>query len=131
MPQTLLGASKDNFTGTVVFNPTAQDTLGAHRSISLYILIVTIGRREALRLLDSMAPQLQPQDYTVVIFNNQDRHGVFDQVNAHYTCTHTQQAEGCIVNDELCLATPWRLTSLPCLYRRRVARWNVLLHENC
>ena len=84
--RTLLGAGRDTVTGTVVFNPTAQDATGVHRPISLYFFIVSIGRREIYRLLDSMSPQLKPQDYTVVIFNDQDRHSVFDEVSAHCTC---------------------------------------------
>lgn len=49
------------------------------KSPSLHIQIATIGRGTLMRMLESLKPQLEPQDFLTVIFDARDDDGVYSQ----------------------------------------------------
>lgn len=74
------GSNASDIAGVVIFRHPKADP--GQRPISLHVVVPTIGRKSIFRLLDSIAPQLQPQDLVTISFDGQDTSDVFDEVVA-------------------------------------------------
>jgi len=59
-------------------------------SYSFHFLLPSIGRKSIFRMLDSLEPQLEPQDFVTIVFDAKDVHTTFEDVKKRvesFPCT--------------------------------------------